>query len=880
MNAGTSGLGNEDAQKRLEKHGRNMIERQHGFRAIKLLLNQFRSMLVFILVIAGAVAFAFGEALDAIAIFAIVLINAGLGFFQEYKAEKAMEALRKMTALRAVVLREGRHVLIDAEELVPGDIVLLEEGSKVPADLRLIEAVNLRIDEALLTGESTPMRKETAAVSDKATVAERRCIAFANTIVTYGRGKGVVVSTGMHTEFGKVAEMVRGIKEEDTPLKQRLGALASQLGIAVLFVVVLIFAAGMWAGRGMLEMFMVAVSLGVAAMPEGLPAVITITLGIGILAMARRNALVRKMPSIEALGSATVICTDKTGTLTRNEMIVEKVYANRLVVEVSGEGYAPKGDFSIGKARIDPKKDSALNMLLKIAVHCNNATLQKEGKAYGIIGDPTEGALACAAEKAGIKADEERVDELPFSSKRKMMTTVHVSHGERIAYTKGALDRVLEGCTHIFEEGEEKRLLGKRKTELKAEAGEFGRDAYRVLGFSYRKLDDGKIEESGMVFAGMTAMRDPPREGVAEAIETCKGAGIKVKIITGDDVITASAIAARVGLDGGAITGRELDAMGKREFAHAVRKHTVFARVEPEHKYRIVEALMESGEIVAVTGDGVNDAPALKKADVGVAMGIKGTDVAKEASDIILKDDDFSTIVVAVREGRRVYSNIRGFIKYLLSANVNEIAVVAATTLAHLPLALLPLQILWMNIATDSLPALALGTEKAERGAMKRPPHNPKEGIIRPMLPFLAVATLLAFGVTMAAYFYGLGVDEAMGIDAHDLGAGSYARTMLFSAAIIFEMVLVFGCRFEGRGVFDENPFSNRYLVAAVLVSIAMQFAVVYVAPLQAVFRTVPLAPFDWVLIFALCSSALAVPYINNFLLRIFSWANALRSHA
>ncbi|MFH1224542.1 MAG: cation-transporting P-type ATPase [Candidatus Diapherotrites archaeon] len=859
-----AGISDAEARARLEKHGRNALAKRREFRMLKLALNQFTSFLVLILVFAGAISYMFGDPLDAAAIFAIIFINAALGFFQEYKAESAMDALRKMTALRAVVVRQGARVMVDAEEVVPGDIVLLEAGTKVPADLRLIEAVNLQIDEAVLTGESNPAKKQTLGVAERAPVAERSNMAFANTIVTYGHGAGAVVSTGMNTEFGRVAGMVQEIREEQTPLKRRLEELARQLGIAVVAVIAVLFALGVMRGTGMFEMFMVAVSLGVAAIPEGLPAIITITLGIGIIAMARRNALVRKMPSIEALGSATVICSDKTGTITRNEMVVERIFADGEVAEVSGKGYEPKGEFTIGGNKAVPAGGSALATVLRISAHCSNATLQRDGDTYGVIGDPTEGALVCAAMKAGIKASEERVDEIPFSSERKMMTTVHRSKGAKIAYTKGGIEQVLGACDYVFENGKEAALTAKRRRELLETANRFASEAYRVLGFAYRELKRDEAAEEKMVFAGIAAMRDPPREGVKKAIEICRSAGIKVKIITGDNALTAAAIAKKIGLDGSAVTGNELDAMGKREFAKTVRERAVFARVNPKHKYMIVSELIAQGEVVAATGDGVNDAPALKKANVGIAMGIKGTDVAKEASDIVLKDDDFGTIVVAVKEGRRVYSNIRNFVKYLLSANLNEIAIIAATTIAHLPLAMLPLQILWMNIVTDSLPALALGTERAEKGIMGKPPRNPKEGIIRPILPFLIIATVLGLGATMAAYFYGLGIDEVRGIDAHDLGAASYARTMVFCTVIIFELLLVFGCRFEGKGVLEESPLTNRYLVVAVLASLLLQVAVVHVHWLQGVFRTVALSPFDWAVVFALSAVALAVPYAHN----------------
>lgn len=861
------GLSTHEAGKRMGVYGPNVLEREKRFNVIGLIVRQFTSLLVVILIFAGLVSFVIGHGLDAIAIFAIVIINAVLGFFQEFKAEKAMEALRKMTALEAQVLRDGGLRKIDAQFVVPGDVVSVEAGSKVPADLRVIESYALRVEEAALTGESQPVEKFMDCLDGEKTIAEQKNMLFANTIVVGGRARGVAVGTGMNTEFGKIAGSLKEFEQEDTPLKKKLDILAKKITKFTFVLLVLLFLIGVVAQQDILYMFETVVALGVSAVPEGLPAVITITFALGMNQMAKNNAIVRKMPAVETLGSATVVCTDKTGTLTKNEMSVERIYFDNKIVEVTGAGYAPNGEYRVEGVGVDVAEMPELVKVLEIGLNCNDASLGNTDGRWEIVGDPTEGALVVAAEKAGIKNRLKKSWVIPFSSERKMMSTVHpVSRGKEVVYTKGALEKIVDSCSRVQEEGKVVAFNGARKKKI-LEAGErFEGDAYRVLGFCFKEVKEGERDnlEHEMVFAGFSAMRDPPRENVIDAIQACGTAGIRVVMITGDNPITASAIAKRVGFENVKVfTGKELDEMTRTEFKKAVDGGGVFARVDPEHKLKIVEILKEKGEIVAVTGDGVNDAPALKKADIGIAMGIKGTDVAKGASDIVLNDDNFVTIVGAIKEGRRIYSNIRNFVKYLLSVNFSELGVIGTAMLAGLPLPMIALQILWINIATDSLPALALGRESAERGVMQEKPRQPSAGILDNLIGFLVISTIFTMSIIFIAYFAGLGWDLAQGIDVWDLGSNSKARTLAFSASIMFQLAFVFSCRGE-RGALHTDPFSNKSLLGAVFVSFLLLVVVIYVPFLQEVFRTVALDAGDWALLLGLSLTSVAIPYVSK----------------
>ncbi|MBI4043639.1 MAG: HAD-IC family P-type ATPase [Candidatus Diapherotrites archaeon] len=852
-----NGLSPAEAQKRLQEYGPNAIQEKKHYSLAKMLLSEFTSSLVLVLIAAGMISFFVGETLDGLAILGIVVLNGLLGFFQEYKAEKAMEALKKLSALRAIVMRGGETMEVAPTELVPGDIVLLDEGSKAPADLRLIETVDTHIDEALLTGESNPVHKTVEPLSGAHALADQRNMAFSNTTITRGHAKGVVVCTGMKTEFGKIAGTLEQIEEEDTPLKRNLERLAKQMSKGVLALTFVLFIAGIFQGRDVFEMFLIAVSLGVAAIPEGLPAIITISLALGIQQMAKRNAIVRRMPAVETLGSTTVICSDKTGTLTKNEMTVEVLLADNKRFEVSGSGYSTQGNITVNGTPAERMKHPGLERALEVALNCNNAHIQTQNGIPYIIGDPTEGALIVAAKKGGLRTALERVHEIPFSSEKKFMTTVNKEGNQYLVCMKGAVEQVLARSTHAFVNGKMTPLTSTYRAKITVQANELAQNAYRVLALAFKytpheKEEEKKLEQ-GLAFAGLAGMRDPPREEVKESVRVCMQAGIRVKIITGDNALTAKAIAQKIGLQGNVLTGSELDALNPEEFNTAVESTTIFARVNPEHKYRIVSALKRNkNTVVAVTGDGVNDAPALKRADIGIAMGIKGTDVTKEAADVVLKDDNFATIVAAVSEGRKIFSNIKGFIRYMLSANFGEIIYISIMALGFRQIVLLPIQILWINLATDALPALALGTEKANDESMHQKPRRQDESIIRSMLSFIVIGGLLSAMAALTAFYYAL----PLGFEK--------ARTMAFTVAVFFELALVFSCRQEGKGVLELNPLSNKYLVGAVLVSAVLQLLIVQVPFLQTIFDTVTLNTQDWLVVLGLALTSALVPYLDN----------------
>ncbi len=863
LDSSRDGLSAKEAKKRLETFGKNSIEQGKGTSLLKIFVDQFRSFLVYILFIAATVAFLVGEQLDAAAIFAILLINAVLGFAQEYKAEKALKALKEMVVLKTVVVRGGKEQEVNAEEIVPGDIVVLREGDKVPADMRIIRAFSVSADESMLTGESVPASKNAEAMESETPVADRRNMLFANTLVVRGKATGVVVRTGMKTEFGSIAEMITEEQASELLLNKRMEQFGKKLGMLILGLIAVLFVAGASEGIDLLEMFMLSVSLAVAAIPEGLPVVVTITLALGVQAMARKDAIVRKMAVIESLGSATVICSDKTGTLTLNEMTVKKVIADGKEFEVEGRGYGADGRVLY---RGKESGNEAMRKLAVAAASCNDAIIEfgEEGKAQNIIGDPTEICLKVLAEKAGVEPLENRLAEIPFSSERKMMSTLHKKDGGSVIFLKGAPENVLGVCDRELVSGKEEKLTGKRKRELMDKADSLAGEAYRMLAVAYKDAGgEPSIREKNLVLLGMVALLDPPRKEVKGAIREAVSAGISVKIITGDNPVTAKAIAGAVGLKAGRIiTGSELENMPDEELKLILPAVSIFARADPKHKHRIVTLLQEMGEVVGVTGDGVNDAPALKKSDIGIAMGIKGTEVSKGAADVILKDDNFATIVSAIAEGRRIYQNIKSFIKYMLAANFGEIAVVGSVVLMGFPLPLLPLQILWINLVTDSLPALALGTEKAERGIMKRGPRPKNEDMFGKFLVFILCATLLLTILCWGAFAYGMGLDAAAGVDLGDTDLPSKARTMVFSMIVFFELAFVFSCREENKTALQLNPFGNRPLVMAVIASFLLQLAAIYLPFMQEIFGTAPLSGLELGLLATGALVSIAVPYI------------------
>jgi len=853
------GLGSEEVKRRLEEFGYNELKEKKRVTPLQIFLRQFKDIFVIMLLVATAISFLIGETVDALTIAVIVILNSVVGFIQEYRSEKAMEAMKKLTAPKARVIRGGNETMVDAREIVPGDIVLLEAGDRVPADGRLMETVDLKADEAVLTGESTDVTKDLGVVKEETSVADRKNSVFMATHMTYGRGKAVITSTGMNTEFGKIAEMVQTMEEEESPLKRKLERFAKKLGIIIVAIVAVIFVLELYeifalgvahttdAIGNIIEAFETSIALAVSAVPEGLPAVVTVSLALGARELAKRKAIIRKLSSAETLGATTVICSDKTGTLTKGEMTVRKIYVNDKMVDVTGAGYEPKGEFLENGASIDLKENDELTLLLKASTLCTNANYDGER----VIGDTTEGALIVAAAKAGItKKDLEslypRVHEVPFTSERKLMTTVHTTSERSLtAYVKGAPEIVLERSTHIFQNGNVKKLSANDKKSFLEANEKMANNALRVLGIAYKDLPssalekaDGENYETNLVFLGLTGMIDPPRDEAKEANLRCRDAGIKTVMITGDHKLTAVAIAKELDMlrTDKVLTGAELDELTDVEFENVVGDVSVYARVSPEHKLRIVKALKKKGEIVAMTGDGVNDAPALKQSDIGVAMGITGTDVTREAADMVLADDNFATIVNAVEGGRSIYDNIRKFSFFLLRSNFDELLVIGSFALLGLELPLSAGMILWINLVTDGGPALALTMDPPEEDVMKRPPRDPKEGILHGRL-----ASILATFVTQ---FLGTGLVFYLAYYVWGRPLGE-AQAMAFVQATLQELVIVWNCRSEKRGAFRVSFTSNKLLLGAVILSAVLTVII----PYTGLFGTMPLNPTDWLLI-------------------------------
>lgn len=838
LESSADGLSEGEAKSRLQKYGYNELQEKKKTPQWILFLNQFRDILIIILIIAAVISAFLGEALDAAVIVLIVVINAAIGFAQERRAEKALDALKKLASKQAQVIRGKETKIIDARELVPGDIIILNVGDRIPADARILEQFNLKADESVLTGESVPSEKSAAATKEAA-VAERHNMLFSGTTVVYGRCTAVIVETGMRTEFGKIAALLQQEKEEKTPLQEKLEVFGKHLGLVILAITALIFAGGSLQGRDVLEMFLTAVSLAVAAIPEGLPAVVTITLAIGLLRMAKRNAIVRKLASVETLGSTTVIASDKTGTLTVNQMTVRKLYVNGETIDVTGEGYDTGGKFI--RAGKEAVPDEGVKLLLAAGLLCNDARIGKEA-----IGDPTEAALLVSAGKAkmpDLREKYRRVAEAPFDSERKMMSVICETEEGGVMYSKGAVEEILGRCSGVHEDGRTDRLTEDEKKRILKINEQFAKSALRVLAFATKKVKDGKrVIEKDMIFVGLQAMIDPPRPEVKAAIQKCRDAGISVVMVTGDHKETAIAVANELEMLGSrkALTGAELDKLNDDEYMKVVEDVAVYARVSPEHKVRITEALKRKGHIVAMTGDGVNDAPALKKADIGIAMGITGTDVTKEASSMVLTDDNFATIVAAVEEGRGIFDNIRKFVNYLLAANIGEVAIIFTTILLNLPLPLLPIQLLWVNLVTDGLPALALGVEPAEKDIMKRRPRDPRERVMnRESLHFILFAGFLMAAATLVQFYIELSTE---GLEK--------ARTVAFTTVVIVEMFIAMNAR-NSLPLHRIGIFKNRKLLLAILSSLALQLAVVYIPFLNPIFDTVPITTDEWLGILA-----------------------------
>ncbi|NYZ74877.1 calcium-transporting P-type ATPase, PMR1-type [Candidatus Micrarchaeota archaeon] len=869
------GLPEAEAEQRLKQYGQNKLKEKKHTTPLQMFLGQFADFLIIILIIAAIVSGFLGETLDATFIIIIVVLNAILGFVQEYRAEKAIEALKNMVAPQARVIRDGVEKKIAATQLVPGDVVILDEGDKIPADCRLIEAINFDTQEASLTGESLPVHKQAAAVLDaSAIIAERTNMAFMGTIAVRGRAKAIVTSTGMNTEIGLIATMVQEAGDEETPLQKRLAVLGKQLGVGALAACAIIFVLGVLRGENILETFLIAVSLAVAAVPEGLPAIVTITLAIGVQRMVKRNAIIRKLPAVETLGSTTIICSDKTGTLTKNEMTVRRIYANAGFVEVSGSGYEVRGEFTQVNKCLQPPSDPHLNALLRVCALCNNAgiVVDSANKKASILGDPTEAALLVLAAKAGIdysklKNENTLVAELSFDSDRKMMSTVRQTREGKTAFVKGALESILSKSAYVLLNGREVPLAAEHRKAFEKANAEMAGNALRVLAMAYKRVPESMKKysldsiEKDLVIVGLVGMIDPPRPEAKKAVAECEQAGIKVVMITGDNEATAAAIARDLGIlkpTQKVLTGALLEKMSEKELADIVQQVTVYARVSPEHKIKIVSALKARGEIVAMTGDGVNDAPALKKADIGVAMGITGTDVAKEASAMVLMDDNFASIVNAVEEGRTIYANIAKSVRYLVSCNIGEVFTILFATLAGLPNPLTPIQILWMNLVTDSLPALALGVDPAEKDVMSRSPRDPKESILnkRTLVYILTIGLFVCIG-TLALYVFYLQSQLSAGKTLAE--AEAYARTVAFTTIIFFQMFVAIDVRSFNRSVLEFGLFTNKKLLGAIAIAVGLQIAITYVPFFHQLFGTAYLAPLDWVIITLVSMSVLVL---------------------
>jgi Ca2+-transporting ATPase len=907
------GLSSAEARQRLEKYGRNELREAPRPGFLQRLLNQFKSMVVLLLIAASLVSALLGEWYEAGAIILIVILNAILGVVQEGRAEEALAALKKMAAPEAHLIRDGHVITLPSAEVVPGDIVLLEAGNYVPADMRLFESVNLQIDEASLTGESVPVSKDAnREVGPEATLGDRKTMAYKSTIATYGRGKGVVVATGMNTEIGKIAELIQSVEEEQTPLQKRLDQLGRWLVYAALAVCGVVFLvafegaaarfsqelgirslSAFWQAfndatlgptirLGLrdagLDAFLTAVALAIAAVPEGLPAIVTINLALGMREMIARNALIRRLPAVETLGSASAICSDKTGTLTQNEMTAVKLYIPDVMVDVTGKGYTPDGRFHRNGTEIDPTDFPELANLLTGALLCSDARLEADtsdsGRSFRIVGDPTEGALVVAAAKANLTRERleqlyPRRDEIPFDSIRKRMSTLHNDPDSNrfILFAKGAPDILIKQCTHFYSDGEIKPLTPEMREHILNVNRNMAQEALRVLAVAERRFDkrpeslNPEEHEKDLTFIGLVGMIDPARPEVKPAIEKARHAGIKTVMVTGDYPDTARAIAKEIGLlqeEGEVITGAQLQDMSDEELANVIDRVDVFARVSPEHKMRIVDAFRKREYVVAMTGDGVNDAPALKRASIGVAMGITGTDVTKETADMVLTDDNYVSIVNAVEQGRIIYDNIRKFVYYLLSCNVAEIMVIFVGTLLGYPSPLTAIQLLWLNLLTDGAPALALGVEKGEPDVMNRPPRPSNEPIIdRTMRIGLIVQTIFIAGVTLTGFFLG-----------YNQGGLAEGRSIVFTVLSFSELLRAYTSRSEYYSVFRIGVFSNKYMQYAVLASVVLLLIVIYVPFLNDIFDTMPLTLIDWAEIIPLMFVPAIAAEVTKFFLR------------
>lgn len=856
-----TGLSNDEVSVRQRKHGYNELQEGEKQSLLLLFFAQFKDFMVLVLLVATLISGFLGEYVDAIAIIAIVFLNGMLGFFQERKAEKSLDALKEMSAPQVHVLRNQQWLKIPSKEVVVGDVLKFASGDRIGADLRLVESSSLEVEESALTGESYPTSKTSEPLmfaSDG--IGDEANKAFMGTMVTRGSGMGIVISIGMDTAMGKIAHLLQSAETMTTPLQRRLEQLGKILIVTALLLTVIVVLTGILQGNDVYTMFLAGVSLAVAAIPEGLPAIVTVALSLGVQRMIKKNAIVRKLPAVETLGCASVICSDKTGTMTQNKMTVTKLWSGGKTWDVTGTGYVPEGEFLLGGRAVSLQTEKSLLQLLTFGMLCNKADIVAREEEFVLDGDPTEGAMFVAALKAGLSRAqlEERFtieQEFPFDSTRKMMSViVKDDTGKQFVVTKGAPDVLFARCESILWDEKTAPFDKKYQSVVNREMEGLASHALRMIAIGYKPLAAGHMvlheeeAEKKLIFVGLQGMIDPPRPEVKQAIKECREAGIKTVMITGDHVTTAKAIAVQLGILKGkekVLEGKQLNMLSFEELEEVVERVAVFARVSPEHKLNIVKALQNKGHIVAMTGDGVNDAPAIKSADIGIAMGQTGTDVAKEASSLILVDDNFATIKSAIKEGRNIYENIRKFIRYLLASNVGEILVMFFAMLCALPLPLVPIQILFVNLVTDGLPAMALGLDAAEDDVMKQKPRSPNEGVFARGLGWKIISRGFLIGLsTLAAFYivYRANPDHL-----------AYAQTIAFATLVLTQLIHVFDCRSD-RSIFARNPFGNLYLVGAVLSSLLLMLAAIYYQPLQLIFHTLPIAARDWLLIIGMSS--------------------------
>ncbi|EOU2040100.1 MAG: calcium-transporting P-type ATPase, PMR1-type [Clostridium perfringens] len=847
-----NGLSSTEALRRLEKYGKNKLETKKKKTLFKQFLSQLKDVMIYILIIAAIISAFLGEISDALIILLVIIINAVIGVIQESKAEKALDALKELSTPKALVKRDGSLKEILSEDIVPGDIVIIDAGRYIPGDLRLIDTANLKIEESAFTGESVPSEKDSSFLPDKEIpIGDQNNMAFMSTLATYGRGVGVVVGTGMNTEIGKIAKMIEQEENDETPLQKKLSELGKILGFLAVGICILIFIISFFQGRDLLEMFLTSISLAVAAIPEGLPAIVAIVLALGVQRMVKKNAIIRKLPAVETLGSVSIICSDKTGTLTQNKMTVTTIYAN--------DSYIKESEFNLN--------DNESKLLVDCMVLCNDATYSEKSQT----GDPTEIALLESPFKLNIlkeKLEKEfkRIDEIPFDSDRKLMTTVNLVDDKKArVFTKGALDSILSICNKISINGKLLDFTKEYKAKVLENSNIMSDKALRVLAFAYKDISKENIVldslEKDLVFIGMVGMIDPPRLEVKDSIKLCKSAGITPVMITGDHKNTAFAIANELGIAediSQAITGHEIDKFKEEEFNEKIINYRVFARVSPEHKVKIVKAFKSHGNIVSMTGDGVNDAPSLKAADIGVAMGITGTDVSKGASDMILTDDNFSTIVSAVEEGRKIYLNIKKSIVFLLSCNLGEILTLFTAILLNWNSPLQPIHILWVNLITDSFPALALGVDKTKEDVMNNPPRNPKESIfVKSDKIQLIINGVLIGGITLFAFKLG----ERLYADSL-----IHAQTMAFVVLSVSQLFLSLSLRSNTKSAFSLGIFSNKYLVYSILLGIFLQVIIISISFIANIFKVTPLLLYDWIVVILVS----LIPFAINEILKLF----------